>query len=613
MKRTVPLLITAVVGFVIIASFFVPATESWGEVASIWFDILAAIAFVLGGGNLLKVHLKKISDQQAGWGYSGITIVSFLVMLIVGIVKWGSPPSPNQEYYGQSFAPLAVADFPKTYEVPGTIPRKPGGGELPMSVRQQMGKPGDAITFRGWMLPSQKAALDGYQDTLQWRAAIEALNEEAQPEEDFRGKLFYYPDLKALAFAGHMTDAQRNVLLALSGEEAWQSAVRVLSEKSKRVSKVTVDPADVPPRFSTAAAGEFVQYDAETRTLSILGPMSIPQRDALAGQFPLAKPLSASARGALLDAIRARGPLNEEQVAIVDRVLDATWTVEQLRTTLDQAGAPEEVDKSAEEMLAEMKAGVDPIVPTRLAGEDTKLNDAQVAVLNTFAGNDWNLEQLIEQLGDAGDFAPRQARALQAFMATQPTAADRKKEIAFQLMKADGGSSARLTPEQQDFLFEDYQHQVAWRETVGRLFAAAHEVKFPWSGQYLADGNPFWWLYRYLFTPLTATMFALLAFYVASAAFRAFRAKNFEAILLLGTAFIILLGRTFAGVILTGWIPENSAFAGLRIDNLTVEIMRVVVTTGNRAIILGVALGVASTSLRVLLGIDRSYLGSSEE
>jgi hypothetical protein len=104
-------------------------------------------------------------------------------------------------------------------------------------------------------------------------------------------------------------------------------------------------------------------------------------------------------------------------------------------------------------------------------------------------------------------------------------------------------------------------------------------------------------------------MFAMLAFYVASAAFRAFRAKNLEATLLLGTAFIILLGRTFAGVWLTNWIPENRMFAGLRFENVTVYIMSVFNTAGNRAIMIGIALGLVSVSLKVMLGVDRSYLG----
>ncbi len=132
---------------------------------------------------------------------------------------------------------------------------------------------------------------------------------------------------------------------------------------------------------------------------------------------------------------------------------------------------------------------------------------------------------------------------------------------------------------------------------------------FAWSGHYRDIGSPFWFFYQYGFQPLTATMFTLLAFYIASAAFRAFRAKNLEAILLLGTAFIILLGRTFAGVALTGWIPPDSAFSGLRVENLTVYIMSVFNTIGNRAIMIGIALGIVSVSLKVLLGVDRSYLG----
>ena len=132
---------------------------------------------------------------------------------------------------------------------------------------------------------------------------------------------------------------------------------------------------------------------------------------------------------------------------------------------------------------------------------------------------------------------------------------------------------------------------------------------FAWSGDYIGIGTPFWFFYEYAFQPLTATMFALLAFYIASAAFRAFRAKNIEAILLLGTAFIILLGRTFAGVALTGWIDPNGPFSGLRIENLTVYIMSVFNTVGNRAIMIGIALGIVAVSLKVLLGVDRSYLG----
>ena len=135
----------------------------------------------------------------------------------------------------------------------------------------------------------------------------------------------------------------------------------------------------------------------------------------------------------------------------------------------------------------------------------------------------------------------------------------------------------------------------------------AQYPEYGWSGQYRETGSPFWFLYEYAFKPLTATMFAMLAFYIASAAFRAFRAKNVEAFLLLGTAFIILLGRTFAGVVLTQWMPES--LSGLRTENLTVYIMSVFTTAGNRAIMIGIALGIASTSLKVLLGVDRSYLG----
>lgn len=131
---------------------------------------------------------------------------------------------------------------------------------------------------------------------------------------------------------------------------------------------------------------------------------------------------------------------------------------------------------------------------------------------------------------------------------------------------------------------------------------------FAWSGRYQEEGSAFWWLYEYVMQPITSTMFALLAFYVASAAFRAFRAKNVEALLLLATAFIVLLSKTEEPLraLATGVPPTREE---LYLPDVALWIRSVFNTAGQRAIIIGIAIGVAATSLRVLLGKDRSYLG----
>lgn len=128
-----------------------------------------------------------------------------------------------------------------------------------------------------------------------------------------------------------------------------------------------------------------------------------------------------------------------------------------------------------------------------------------------------------------------------------------------------------------------------------------------WSGDYVQNGSAFWWVYQYVYLPLAATMFALLAFYIASAAFRAFRAKNVEAAILLSTAFIVLIGRTYLSTVLTGWLDDE-----YQADSITGVIMSVFNLAGNRAITIGIALGIVSLSLKVLLGVDRSYLGTGE-
>jgi hypothetical protein len=101
-----------------------------------------------------------------------------------------------------------------------------------------------------------------------------------------------------------------------------------------------------------------------------------------------------------------------------------------------------------------------------------------------------------------------------------------------------------------------------------------------------------------MFIPLQATMFSLLAFFIASAAFRAFRARSLESTLLLAAGAVVMLGQVPLGDQLTGGLASRwLAF-----------LMVYVNAAGQKAIIIGATLGVLATGLRIVLGIERSYL-----
>ncbi|MBM3500229.1 MAG: hypothetical protein FJX74_16350, partial [Armatimonadetes bacterium] len=59
----------------------------------------------------------------------------------------------------------------------------------------------------------------------------------------------------------------------------------------------------------------------------------------------------------------------------------------------------------------------------------------------------------------------------------------------------------------------------------------------------IQEGSVFNWIFTNAYIPLDATMFSILAFFVASAAFRTFRARSVEAALLLAAALIVMFGR----------------------------------------------------------------------
>lgn len=118
-----------------------------------------------------------------------------------------------------------------------------------------------------------------------------------------------------------------------------------------------------------------------------------------------------------------------------------------------------------------------------------------------------------------------------------------------------------------------------------------------------SEGSIYDWLFQNLQSPMMATMFATLAFYIASAAYRAFRARSAEATILLITATMVMLWRVPMGEWLLERLPGDIPYF------LNTYIMGGANMAVQRGIIIGAALGAASMSLRIILGIERTYMG----
>jgi len=113
--------------------------------------------------------------------------------------------------------------------------------------------------------------------------------------------------------------------------------------------------------------------------------------------------------------------------------------------------------------------------------------------------------------------------------------------------------------------------------------------------------SPLMYTYLYMQVPMQSTIFSLLAFYMASAAFRSFRARSFDATMLLLTAMIVTIGRVPLGEFIYKGFPEIVEWI-LKYPNMAAQ----------RGILIGVELGIIATSLKIILGIERKYLGGGK-
>ena len=163
------------------------------------------------------------------------------------------------------------------------------------------------------------------------------------------------------------------------------------------------------------------------------------------------------------------------------------------------------------------------------------------------------------------------------------------------------------------------------------------------------EGTAFYWMFDNIYLPLGSSMFALLAFFVASASYRAFKIRNFEATLLLISGVLLMIGRVPIGHIIPWWmsveiyiciifaltankfsnrknmilsfilclviIPLIIYFLNIthwnlfKIPEVQEWIFNVPATAGSRAIMIGIALGTIAQSFRIITGREKSILG----
>lgn len=111
------------------------------------------------------------------------------------------------------------------------------------------------------------------------------------------------------------------------------------------------------------------------------------------------------------------------------------------------------------------------------------------------------------------------------------------------------------------------------------------------------------WLFTNVQTPLGSTMYSILAFFITSAAFRAFRARNIESSIVLVAGTIMVLGNA---PLVTNYIPI--------IADISLWIRSYPNMATMRGVMIGAALGSIALAVRTLMGIERGYLrGGGEE
>ncbi len=115
---------------------------------------------------------------------------------------------------------------------------------------------------------------------------------------------------------------------------------------------------------------------------------------------------------------------------------------------------------------------------------------------------------------------------------------------------------------------------------------------------YGQQSSEFKWIYNTIYGPLTATTYALLAFWVCSAAYRAFTMKSIESAILVITGLLVFFGVTPLSAAISPVFPAANDF-----------ISSVLNVAGRRGMGIGIGIGILALGIRIILGMERSWMG----
>ncbi|MBM3458750.1 MAG: hypothetical protein FJX77_09495 [Armatimonadetes bacterium] len=173
-------------------------------------------------------------------------------------------------------------------------------------------------------------------------------------------------------------------------------------------------------------------------------------------------------------------------------------------------------------------------------------------------------------------------------------------------------SQGQASPLYIDPKASDYRQQLQtklwapqWMNDVTQEVVASPDGGEPALKEHSPKQDGYTLLFQGLYRSMDATMFSILAFYIVSAAYRAFRIKSREAAVLMVTAIIVMLGQVPLGQALTNWIPIESPIAGLRLEQISQFVLGQINGPVQRAIGFGIGLGGLAMALRIWLSLER--------